>query len=439
MSFVPVESDHSEARPASGPGLRLPAFSPRAMIILIAAGLALFALSILLTAYGREPVTASDRVGPGAFSKSALGYTGLYDTLKRLGWPVRRTLRGPAARADEDSLLIVAEPDLDRLGLTGRLKFLEATRLLLVLPKWRGRPDPQRPAWVADVSPVPPTQARDTLDLVAPEVEIVWRPWPITWSVNELGPAPVGSGMAQLMRSADLRPVVASGDGILVGELETDEGLVWILADPDVAANHGLVLGNNATFMIDLVDSLWGWENEDREGAVIFDETVHGFGADAESPLKLLFRFPFAVVTLLAVVAAALWVWAGLGRFGPAEPARPPLDFGKSGLVANGARLLGQAGQQGVILKRYVALVIRSTAAALHAPPGLKEKALVEWLDRLGRGRGVETACADILREVNQLGDDDRRHLPRLFESARAVFHWRSAILRGRKTETRRR
>ena len=56
-------------------------FSPKTMILLGAAAVALFALSVLLHAYESPSSNARGKAGPRASSTSAIGHAGLYDLL----------------------------------------------------------------------------------------------------------------------------------------------------------------------------------------------------------------------------------------------------------------------------------------------------------------------------------------------------------------------
>lgn len=283
---------------------------------------------------------------------------------------------------------------------------------------------------------------------------VIRRDWPRQWTVNEIGPVPSGPladilsrptdqrgfdgsnqkleqlrklNTIQLMCSEKLRPVVALGNEMLVGELRAGDQIIWVLSDPDLLSNQGLVRGDNALFMVALVDRLRNWRNEDERAPIIFEESLHGFYSRENSPAALIFRFPFVVVTVLACLAASLAVLAGIGRFGAPLKPPPSLDFGKAGLIGNGARLLDHAGYQSVVLRRYCWMTAVSVARGLHAPAGLNDRALTEWLDKIGRSRGLSRSCADILSQVPGPHEeqDGEGNLNRLFQCAQDIYHWR--------------
>lgn len=405
-------------------------FSRNAIILIIACAVVLFALSVLLKAYDNKPRSAGSPADPGSYSVSALGYEGFYDTLRRLKRPVMRSAGNPLGMTGNNGTLIVAEPDTVRISTSETIKLLTAPRLLLVLPKWSGRPDEARPLWIDKATPVSINHAQQTMRLLLGPESVVFRAdWPQAWATNLTGITPTGRDIVQLIQSDKLKPIVGNANGMLVGEMEERGRVIWVLADPDIMANHGITKGDNAAFMTALVDILRHRNNNDSDAPIVFDETVHGYYLPKASPLGLIFRFPFVVVTWIICCTAVLLVWSGARRFGAPLVVKPPLDFGKAGLINNGARLLDYAGYQGVVIKRYVRMVIRTTGQALHAPGGLSETDLAVWLDRIGKARGVEASCAEILRNVNRLYDNDKYSLTRLFQSAWDIHRWKGEIL----------
>ena len=412
-------------------------FSARTLAVVTLTALVLLALSVLSRAYDfPSPVRGRAQApGEGTMNVSAIGYAGFYDTLKRLGRPVRRALSSPTAQAGPDGTVIVIAPA--RGGLDGPefQKTLErAPRLLLVLPKWRGRPDPANPDWVGSVERIPLPQAQRALEAALPEGRAARRNWPETWTTNEIGLNPVGRDMIQVVRSASLRPIVGRDNGdILLGELTRDGRTIWVLADPDLMANHGLHLDRNAQFMVRVLDQLQSRHHPRPGGPLVFDETVHGQTPPEGSPWRLLFRFPFVLFTLLGVLAAVFVAAAGGGRFGPPRRPAPVWGFGKAGLIDNAARLLDYSGHQAVTLKRYARLTLTQTARALHAPRGLSDLALAAWLDRIGQARGIKRRCETLVRELGEFSENRAdglsNDLPRLLALAREFYLWKGEIL----------
>jgi hypothetical protein len=210
---------------------------------------------------------------------------------------------------------------------------------------------------------------------------------------------------------------------MLVGELRNNRQRLWIVADPDVLQNHGLP--QNAAFAAALINALRG-----ADGNVVFDETVHGLAEQSRSPFWLLFEFPFVLATLQGAIAIALLLWATMGRFGVPLSPQIALPSGKAGLIANTAKLFALARYQPVIIKRYVYAIIRDVARQLHAPAGLSDTALVEWLRRTGQARAVSIDCGSVLSTAHDLA-------PRgvsgsvLAALARDIFRWKREIIDG--------
>lgn len=416
-------------------------FTRSSLLLLIACAAGLFALTVLLHAWGGDRVSAGNkRHLPGTYSVSAIGYGGGYDVMRRLDRPVVRGVRNTLATVGARGTLVVAEPDLRLVTKAESVKLMSAPRLLLVLPKWLGQPDEDRPAWIAGAEPVSLLDALGTLHLVATSRTDLYRTdWPRHWSINRIGIAPEGSGVVQLMRSDEMEPIVGDEDAMLVGEIVDGEQRVWVLSDPDVLANHGIVKGKNAAFMVALVDMLRLSGDGDPTAPIVFDETVHGFHAAAPSLLALLFRFPFVVVTLLLCVAAALLLAAGVGRFGAPLAPKPALDFGKESLTNNAAHLLDYAGYHAAVLKRYVRMTIRSAAHLMHLPQSLDEFAMAERLDRIGKSRGVKSSSAAILRESSGIDAKKKKELARLLECAWEIHEWKGELSNGSSTYRRHR
>lgn len=406
-------------------------FPPKTVLWLLSVILVLLALSILLGDYKIEQTGFRERVGPGAFSTSAIGYAGFYETLRRLDWPVRRGARGMRAAARKRGVLVLAEPDPEHRDWEEMIRRAEVPRILVVLPKWRGIKDPDNPTWVKDIVLVPAQSVNSLLTFVPATAAVVRRPWPGAWKTNALGVEPAGTGAAQLVRSSRLRPIVGDDDGMLVGELRHGDHTVWVLSDPDVMANHGIVRGDNLRFMTALFQSLARPAGTGDKPPVFFDETVHGFQEYMGSPIRLLWLFPYGVVTILLCVAVVLIVLAGAGRFGGVQPPAPTLAFGKAHLIENSARLILDAGYSAETLWRYLYMNMRQVAAELHAPPGLDDAQLAKWLDAAGKTRPVNLTCSEILRMASENLRQEHGGAARLLETVHEMYAWKREMIHG--------
>jgi len=415
-----------------------PTFSRATIIMFIAAAAALFALTLIFSA-SEEDIVKGDGAGPGVRSASAVGYAGLYDTLRGMDLPVAASTRDPLREAGSRGTLVVAEPM--RAFLYDGYDMDDAKRLLLVLPKWEWTRDRDRPSWVSSMRPAAISDAQAALAGITIDGSLVYREnAPEKWTTNEFSFQPRISGVAQMLHPSDgMRTLVGAGDGALVAEISDEGRTVWILTDPDVMANHGITKGDNAAFMANLLVSLSKTGNENYAGRtpIVFDETIHGFKSESDSLLKMMMSFPFAIVTILTFASAVLFAAAGAGRFGVPEKPRRALDFGKVQLIDNSARLLDYGGHHSVTLGRYARMTILEAARALHAPEGLDGRPLAEWADRVGRSRKVSLSCMSILDSLGHPGTKNGSDIPLLVETARKAHQWKGEILNGSSVHRR--
>jgi uncharacterized protein DUF4350 len=404
-------------------------FSSRLLIGWIGAAVATFAISLYFMGRPSEP--GADAVGPSTYSRSAIGHMGIADTLQRLGLPVIKSRGNSADKLGKDGVLVLAEPRPNAVDEPSMRALVDARAVLLVLPKWTGRASRTKPGWLGAAGEKSPAQALWALRLVAGGGEVVRESEPPAWQTNLLGRKPELTAPVQLIRSDAMRPIVAAPAGILVGELNQNRS-IWVLADPDVIANHGIGQAENAALALAIINRLRG-----RNGPVVFDETIHGYAAQPANPLALMFQFPFVVATLQVAAALALLLWATVARFGAPQSAPPALSAGRQGLLQNVAQLIAFAGHQQVMARRYVQETVRETARQLHAPRGLTGAPLAAWLTRVGEARGVSVDCAAVIDEVESLPDRRRGDLAPLVRIARNIHRWRREIVDGRARHSR--
>jgi hypothetical protein len=342
--------------------------------------------------------------------------------MHRLGARIVKSRSASLGKLDPNGVLVVAEP-LPSTSPEQLRSLFTAGRVLLVLPKWTGNPSEQTAGWIEDASLLEEDAARNVARIAVPGAEIVRVPSVANWSPNEIGSVPSITGSTQLIKSSLLRPVVATAAGMLVGELRTGQRRLWILADPDIMQNHGFP--GNAAFATTLINRLRG-----GDGNIVFDETVHGLAEQPRSPFWMLFEFPFVLATVQGAIAIAFLLWATMGRFG--VPLTPPVAMasGKAGLIENTAKLFELARYQPVIIKRYVYAIIRDVARQLHAPTGMSDTALVEWLRRTGQARAVNVDCGSVLSTASDLSSGSHGDTT-LSALAREIFRWKQEIIDG--------
>lgn len=359
-----------------------------------------------------------------AFSYSAIGYRAIVETLPELGVPVLVSRADSASKAGADSLLVIAEPRVkDWRALT--LGAVEAgATVLLVLPKWDGLKNDARPHWLRVAGMVPRRYVESILQAVDRHGRVLRVTGPSRWTSRSFDIEPTIS-YPQLIDSDAVEPVIWNDQGILLGVLSRAGRTVWILSDPDILSNHGLGEGDNALLALRLFGTLRPFD-----GAVIFDEAVHGYW-QPPNLWRALFELPFVVPVFLALATILIVGWAARGRFGSPLPAKPPFVAGKTTLIENTASLLRFGGFGSAILKRYADAVLRDVARRLGAPRMLEDVALIEWVDGIGRKRGTRRDFRDLYDRVcmlERLGRGDGARVARL--GAR-LYQWKREVIDG--------
>jgi hypothetical protein len=395
-------------------------FSPKVLAALSAALVTLFAASLLLTGAGSH--SNGSPVGSNTYSRSAVGHLGLFDVLPKLGYRAVRGDRDALAMAGNDGFLVFAEPDIALFGEQER-KRPSARTTLVVLPKWTVTRDDKRGDWISEARPLNVLAVQRILNSYAGAGNVVRVENPSAFKKSLTIPDPTVSGPMQLIASGTMTPLVATDEGILLGEIMQGQRRTFVLADPDPVENHGIGKGDNIDFDIAMVDAIL----DGRHGPVVFEETIHGFLQSKSNPLRFLVEFPFNLIAIQIAVGAALLLHAAVGRFGPPAAPERVLSTGKRDLISNAASLIDYAGHHAAILRRYIGLVIQDTGRLLRAPRQLGDADLVRWLDRTGAARGVVSSCRDLVERAAARSDD----LAALLMQARAIYRWRKDMLNG--------
>jgi hypothetical protein len=400
-----------------------PVFAQRTVAWLLAVGGLSFAAAMLLIVFGDELLPTST-AGANAYSESAIGHKAFAETLQQLGIPVLVSRNDSLERAGPRDLLVVAEPPVQQAEDAYLQDLVDGDRVLLVLPKWLAVPDQVNRRWAGRVMRIPPAGSQDILRIVArgAAVESV-EPRP-AWRANRFGRQPT-LAQPQLMTTDRLTPLIDSDRGMLLGEATEGYGRVWVLSDPDLISNHGLRQGDNAVIAVGIIQALLP-----PGGTVIIDEVIHGFRRDP-NVWRALFEFPIIIITINALIAAAVLIWAASGRFGSPVRAEPPLKAGKTTLVENAAGLLRFGGHAGEILGRYLAVTFGDVARRVHAPGQLGDTALDQWLERVGKARQVRATPAALRREAELATVPGRADDRRLLHVAHELYRWKQEMLDG--------
>lgn len=177
---------------------------------------------------------------------------------------------------------------------------------------------------------------------------------------------------AQMFSSTACDPVVGTPDAMIVGDcaLRSDEAdkRVLIVSDPDFLNNHGLVLGQNATIVRDLVKSYAGEKRVIVDYSRINWLTTGAGRPDRErtwSDLKRFFTPPFTLIWIGAGLVFALVLWRAGLRFGPAAAALTRKGASKTLAIAARARLMLLSGRYGAMAGDYMRARLATTATEI--------------------------------------------------------------------------
>jgi hypothetical protein len=373
-------------------------FSATALFWMIALGLLAFFGAAYFLIYGDS--RADTAIGANSFSYSAIGHRAFVETLRRQDILVRISRNNSPAKAGYSDLLIIAEPDAN-WGEGDWLEYLRPARnVLIVLPKNFGIRDDGRRRWVRKVVPRDISLAEILLREFVPDGDVIRRTG-AEWGDSKFTATP-DIESPRLMSATGFIALIADREGrLLLGKLDQRNREIWLLADPDIIANHGLGKGENAQLAVEMVREMLP-----PGGAVIVDETVHGF-YHSPSLWRHAFELPFAAVTFIVIFSVLVLIWAAAGRVGaPPRSTAPTEAGGKEGLIEITARLLDGRQHGHYILRRYQDLVFRDIARPLHAPHKFGERAFDDWLDRAAAARGVRIDAGELSRRVATMAAD---------------------------------
>jgi hypothetical protein len=378
-----------------------------------------FVTGLLFAMLGGDVKDAHSR-RTDTFSRSAVGHRALIDVLRAANVPVSVSRARTAQKAGSRTVLLLIEPQRDAGDPTADnmpalLRDSGAEDIIVVLPKWEPFGYHARQGWIRSVDPVPPDRIRSVLKAAHVECGVRDGDGQFTEAPFE-APTPT-LDYPQVLEG--VTPIVGDGVGALVGQTQAYGKRVWIISDPDVLNNAGLFQGENARFVLALLAHIVG----DR--ALVIDETLHGFSI-VEGVWPRLFEFPLVLTTLQVGLVLALLLWAGMRRFGPPAADVAELGRGRAALISNTARLLWYGGHSAAILDQFWRATVRTVRQGLHAPPQLEGAALWQWLDRVGKARGIQQSAADLADEVARITDEDGA---RILQNARRIARWQALML----------
>jgi predicted permease len=392
-------------------------FSAKTIIWVIVAGLLAFAGFLFLMAYAPK----WDRSGNGGahvLSKSAVGFSGLYALEKDWNGDDVTMIETKDDWYTKGLLIVPIEENMAPEALEALVRVRQASQMegattLYILPKWATQRDPKRRGWVNHMG----TTGGAPINLVEVlgDVEVLEGSTDKGTRVTGLDgvdlPAPpniryISKGVTPILADSKNRAVL----GMIDNE---DTPAAFILADPDLLANHGLKSREGAAAAITIIEAL----RPDGEGDIAFLGRLAG-GSDNRNLLQLMFEPPFLAFTLALIAAAILIGLHALGRFGPAAIEGRAIPFGKRALADNVATLVARAGREGRLGERYVAVVRDAAGAALGAG-ALAPEPLEKWLGTLPGG------FTDLAYAARNAPD-----AASMRDAAAALFQWKKDVTR---------
>ncbi len=439
------------------------AFSRRGAAWLAALGVASLTAAGFLGAFG-DALYDPPSFGNDGFSRSAVGHRAFLELLRGLGFQVVASRPRTAEKGSAGAVVALLEPQVgsDDAAREGTLAVVngQSRALLVVLPKREPLPDPLRPQFVGSADLLPLASPQRILDLLQISAKVV-RPERTAPAWRGELPAP-SLDQPQLILSETMKPLLASDDGILVGEIEgwpddddecgadeppeecdaaeeagpvagadaggsapTVSGEGWhtlVVADPDLLATHGLGRGDNAVILVRALE---------RFGAgrvIAVDETLHGL-EQQPSLVRELLRFPLLLATASALFVAALLAWAALVRFGRPTRPEPLLKPGRLALVESTAGLLRHGGHFAHAAAAYLRAAKERVAQRLQPlGEGGEEGA---WLMRIAEARGKVAELRAIEERVRKLGARKVRGEEAAVRTAQAIHRWREEMTDG--------
>lgn len=363
-------------------------FSRRTIVWLVLGGGVAFCIMLTLMIVG-DPAGGNVTTS-SVFSRSAVGHKALAEWLRAQGREVKVNRSREAADVAVGDLLLILAPntadhDIDHLRALAAAASANGAAVLVALPKWRTSPSGTTRGWISQANMIKLERAAKPLGAIPALADgTVVRANDVPGWRNAIGDAAPNIALPQFIDHGGLDPLVSSADNVLVGEVPNTR--LAVLADVDLLANHGLRQGDNAELALTLVNRL-----APAHGAVVFDETLHGF-AIVPSLWRLLFQPPHLGATLLALAAMALTVWRATARFGAPLDARTGAAFrsGHGQLIENAGRLLAAGGHGTLLAQRYAQMTVAEARRRLHLrQESVATDTAFAALNAVGERRGV--------------------------------------------------
>ena len=387
---------------------------------------------LLLSAFGPE-FTSETVWGTSTHSESAVGHGAWLAMLEELDIPVITRQSDRERFANSEALWVVAEPDDDALTEESRETLqgvaYESANILVVLPKRRAHRSWEEPRWIRSSRYKSDHEVGESLGfLQLGEIEILRTEHSpsTTWTINdfEINPTFPTEEAMQLIQGVDVIPRLACAEGTLIGEIQEDHRRIVVIADPDLVANAGLGLGENAVLVHAALEIV-----RPPDSPVQFDEVIHGLRT-TPSIWRELFSFPLLLLMLHGLAAVSLLVWGGSKRFGRSARDDAPFERSQRFLVENTADLMQLRAGHDTTLSDYFTSSVRAVAAHMGMDPTIGRKETARLLNRVAAARGASDNVTSLNEHVQRAKKQSRQYGVILGVAGR-IHRWREEMVHG--------
>ena len=350
--------------------------------------------------------------GAHAASRSALGFAGVVELLQKTGAPVVLSRDPGGVERLRQGLLILTPNGGSRGPKT--MPDGEEQSILLVLPKWEVRTDPDHAGWVEEAGMLPLSQVLGVLPAEWGKVELKRDFGHPQLTDGETGPPLDQIRGLQTLAGKGWEPLVLTRGGGAIMARHRADGVV-VLADPDVLNNQAMAKQDRAAAAAALLTALADGD------PITFDLSLNGLGR-SRNLLRLMFEPPLLGATVCAVAASLLAGLLASQRFGPPALAARALQPGKSQLAMNAASLIARAAREPRMAIPYASLTRRLVAQSLRLPRRLQSAELDAVLNRATASRNG-TTWSSLLQESERVRD--RGALMRVVSR---LYEWRTGF-----------
>lgn len=405
------EAFHAPALPPGADSVGL--FPRRRLIITISLAVIGLLIAVLSSVFDDDKNNAA----PDATlsSESAIGHKALLTMLDELQLG-NDALFNPLFGNFSNGLTLFLEPNPSEIAPQDLQRRYVGEAVLVVLPKWLAVPDPEKPRHIQAAAWMERKAVQELARTVAGDVEIIRSSEIADFPKNDFKVQPLLT-RPQLMRSAKLTPLIARTDGVLLGSIKRGKTVVYILSDPDLLNNHGLIKGNNAALVVRIVDKARS------KGSLNFDGSVQKMRG-AISLWRQLFLPPLLGLLLLSVASVCMLIWHAAQRLMPPRKLDFGLASGKIGLVENSAALFDSVEHRGFLKQRYLDSAVAEIGGAVPSVMRTAGDARRRILDQLSESKAATDSFTAL---QNLIGVDSVS----ASIAARRIHVWKQEILRG--------